>query len=85
VVIHVKVITLHGKGSKSEIQRACYGSTSILEADESDGLFRAILRVEDKDEERAAHLAQYQADRFASFLWGARVFDEPPSTTVWDT
>lgn len=85
MVLYVKFIRVTGKCdsqagyTESTLKRACYDSASVLEYVEGgNNEFMANVRVETSEgENRAQFLAKYQAGRFGSFLWGAKVYDNP--------
>lgn len=77
MVIHVKFLTVQGRGDIEQVERYFYGDTRTVEYAESDGKVFAVIRTEADTEEQALHTAQRMVARFQSGLYAARVYDTP--------
>ena len=86
MVIHVQYIRVTGrlswhaandKTGRAEVERACYGHTKVIDYVDDGTEFVAILETRGVSHGQAFRHANYQAERMPSFLWRAKVYDNP--------
>jgi GTPase Era involved in 16S rRNA processing len=68
MIVHRLFNIVVGKGPREDFERALYDHTKVVEFQESDGNFVALIATEGLTHDRAAYLAAFQSDRLKSFM-----------------